>query len=502
MSTRQETLTCSGAMVLPKESKRRINQASGFIFVDASNINSNGLLSKDAKISIRRQAARSGKKSHRLQSAAQTDVPMPEDGSHSGLIVLQEPHYTLFPHLSLKGYELLRATYNFDILDLATFAEVDLATNAHVLLQNEPSRYKEFLARSQSSFLAHLPSLYGQNACLDDAMCCVAARASQMVGLSIKQRIPDLLYGKAIESLQKEITGVSGCPTANSYCATRLLALYELLGEPRTTRLVTHLRGSAALLGLRQAALYESSFDRALLKSQGPSIVVNELYTMKHSMFEDPEWQQLFQHASTLETDLESCTWWRFFGVVTLLPGILKDLRVLFDRGANQAGYVHQSGRILERATMVHKGLHENNVLYQSKPPHPPSLFHLPVSAESSDRTRLREFFLYTMIFICRARATLSPDRMDRAINEAEAQTFATQALLIAKVTKEFDGAMAWHFEQRNGLAKSVTQTRVDWLVSLADDGHSIELNQPLAQRWLKWENSWRSSVLDVEYGV
>ncbi|RSL59325.1 hypothetical protein CEP51_013938 [Fusarium floridanum] len=331
-------------------------------------------------------------------------------------------------------------------------------------------------------------------------MRCVAARASQMVGLLIKQCTPDLLYGKALQSLQGEIGDGSVCPTANSYCATRLLMLYELLGKPHTTRLVTHLRGSVQLLGLRKAAQFESRFDRALLKSQGQIIVVDELYRMRRSMFEDPEWQRLFQHASTLETDHESSFWWKFFGIVTFLPGILKNMRTLFNDGAYQSGCTDQSAIVLERATMVYRKLHESNVLYQRRTPHPSSLFDLPVSAESLDRTRLREFFVYTMIYICRIRATLSLDDMERALNEAEAQTFATQALLIEKVTKQLDRTMAWHFEQRNGLAQSVAETRVTWLSDLVGNPHGVNLNELLAQRWLKWENSWRNTVLDLEY--
>ncbi|RMJ02313.1 hypothetical protein CDV36_015417 [Fusarium kuroshium] len=89
---------------------------------------------------------------------------------------------------------------------------------------------------------------------------------------------------------------------------------------------------------------------------------------------------------------------------------------------------------------------------------------------------------------------------MERALNEAEAQTFATQALLIEKVTKQLDRTMAWHFEQRNGLAQSVAETRVTWLSDLVGNQHDVNLNELPAQRWLKWENSWRNTVLDLEY--
>jgi len=188
-------------------------------------------------------------------------------------------------------YETFRLSYNFDITDLTSFTDVDLATNAYRLLQDEPNRLVSLLQKQYSSFLAYLPSRYGSSTCLDDAMHCVAARAGQILGFQMPKSMPYILYGKALKSLQIAISDGAECTVSDIYCVTRLLVLYEvshpyvqssnglnitviqLIGPPDTTRLAHHHRGGIRLVELRGPDCYTSKFDWMLLKSQGPSIV-------------------------------------------------------------------------------------------------------------------------------------------------------------------------------------------------------------------------------------
>ncbi|KAH7126556.1 hypothetical protein B0J13DRAFT_565647 [Dactylonectria estremocensis] len=59
-------------------------------------------------------------------------------------------------------------------------------------------------------------------------------------------------------------------------------------------------------------------------------------------------------------------------------------------------------------------------------------------------------------MYICRVLATLSLSEIERATSEVEAQTLATQTLLIEEVTTELDPAIAWRLQQRNGFAHSI----------------------------------------------
>lgn len=226
------------------------------------------------------------------------------------------------------------------------------------------------------------------------------------------------------------------------------------------------------------------------------------MYREESSMFEAQDWQDAFQRIANLQSDPDRRLWWRFFGIACFLPGILKNLRRLVGDLPHQPEYSSRGSAILERAKGVYKAMHNEHVIYQHTAPHPRSLFGLPSSAESSDRTRLRVFFFYTIIYICRVLATLAPSEIERATSEVEAQEFANRALHVKEVTTELDPAMAWHLQQRNDLARSIIDTQEEWF---SDNEHGtpwVELQSFLAKRWLKWEDSWRARVLAKELGV
>ncbi|KAH6972714.1 hypothetical protein BKA56DRAFT_492559 [Ilyonectria sp. MPI-CAGE-AT-0026] len=506
-----------------RKPRSRVKEGPAFVFVDTVGAPSTRLKKNDAKTIVRRQAARSGHTRRQDESANQENIAtlpdsrelIPARKSAPGATSPAKDRYGMWKRNTLhdvpslgpipqplsSGYETFRLRYNFDITDLTSFTDVDLATNAYRLLRDEPNRLVSLLQKQYSSFLAYLPSRYGSSTCLDDAMHCVAARAGQMLGFPMQKSTPSILYGKALNSLQIAIWDGAECTGSDIYCVTRLMVLYELIGPPDTTHLAHHHRGGIRLVELRGPGCYTSKFDWMLLKSQGPSIIIDEMYRKESSMFEAQEWQRVFQRASDLQSDTDCRLWWKFFGTTGFLPGILKDLRNLLEDAPHRCGYSVRSSAILERARSMHKALHNDHVIYQHAAPHPQSLFNLPVSAESPDRIRLRVFFLYTMMYICRVLATLSPSEIERATSEVEAQTFASQTLLIEEVTTKLDPAMAWHLQQRNGLAHSIIQKKEEWF---SDNEHGMsqdKLKSFLAQRWLKWENLWRARVLAEELG-
>ncbi|KAK2762569.1 hypothetical protein FQN54_000742 [Arachnomyces sp. PD_36] len=506
---------------LVKKPRSRAKEGPAFIFVDTTDNLSAGLEGKDARIAIRSQAARSGRKRRRDESTGSENV----DITHSVALVSLPKNAAIESHttgdhcsmrdkesspipspaypiqLSYNGYETLRVKYNVDITHLTSFTDVDLGRTAYLSIRDQPTRLSSLLLKQSSSFLTYLPSRYGFTPYLDDAMHCVAARAGQMLGFPVPAPTLTTLYTKALHSLQVAIEDSEHCLGSDVYCATRLLTLFELIGLPDVNRWICHSRGGIKLIQLRGPQNHKSRFDRMLLKSQGPSIIVDEMFREQTSIFETPDWQSFFEHASSTETDVDTSLWWKFFGASCFMPGILKDLRILFKATLSQPEYLEQSSMILERANSMYKTLQDSHILYQHRPPHPPSLFLFPNSPESADRVRLRGFFLYITMYICRVQASLCPNELERARSEVEAQTFATQALLVEKMAAELDPAMTWHLEQRNALAHSIIETREDWF-SVGTDGMSwVELRDFLAKRWLKWEDSWRDTVLNEELG-
>ncbi|PLB46400.1 hypothetical protein P170DRAFT_457067 [Aspergillus steynii IBT 23096] len=495
-----------------RKPRSRAKDGPAFVFVDQADGLSSGTSDQDARAVIRRQAARSGRKHRRdeyaspetrdgLVAATQSQTAEDDDTWNRNMqLKVSSPSPKLSP--SLNGYETLRVKYNFDITDLTSFTDVDLGRIAYLSLRDHPTRLASLLQKRSSSFLAFLPSRYGSSSYLDDAMHCVAARAGQMLGFPVRASTLSVLYVKALRSLQDVILDKAQILGPDVYCATRLLALYELLGLPDANHWVHHNRGGIKLVELRGPANHRTRFDLMLIKSQGPSIVIDSMYRQEASFFEAPEWQKFFKNASIGDADPDLSLWWEFFGAISFMPGILKDMRLLFTDTSFQLECKRRASEILERTRRMHTSLHENHIRYQRKYPCPPSLFDLPASVESPDRVRLRGFFLYVIMYISRVKATLSPDQSERVASEVEAQAFATQTLLIEQMTARLDPAMTWHLEQRNALPYSIVQTRDEWLSDVDPKMSQEELELFLARRWLKWEDSWRDAVLKAELTV
>ncbi|KAI9040358.1 uncharacterized protein KD926_008315 [Aspergillus affinis] len=501
-----------------KKPRSRAKDGPAFVFVDHADSLSLASSDKDARALIRRQAARSGCKRRRDEYASQEHIdPLrgldavatthsetsdESDDTWSRGILCEVSNPSPRPQPSYNGYDTLRVKYNFDITDLTSFTDVDLGRIAYLSLRDQPTRLVSLLQKRSSSFLAFLPSRYGSRAYLDDAMHCVAARAGQMLGFPVRASTLSMLYVKALRSLQHAILDRTECLGPDVYCATRLLALYELLGLPDANHWVHHNRGGLKLVEVRGPENHTTRFDRMLIKSQGPSIVIDGMYRKEASMFEAPEWQKFFKHASTAETDTDLSLWWELFGAISFMPGILKDMRLLFKDFSSTPEYKKRATEILERTRNMHCALHEGHTCYHRRLPHLPSLFDLPVSAESSDRVRLRGFFLYVIMYISRVLATLSPDEAERAASEFEAQAFATRTLLIEEMSAKLDPAMTWHLEQRNALPYSILRTGDEWLSDGDPRMSWEELKAFLQQRWLRWEDSWRDGVLAAELTV
>ncbi|KAE8152969.1 hypothetical protein BDV25DRAFT_169737 [Aspergillus avenaceus] len=503
-----------GPHLTSKKHRCRAKNGPAFVFVNADSV-ALGTQDQDARAIVRRQAARSGCKrryggnmNHGLDCDRQGSLGQTTTGhsvseiNHWRRVWAAASNPSPAPQPSSTGYEALRVEYNFDLTDLSTFTNVDLGRMAYLSLQCQPTRLRSLLQRQCPSFLSYLPSRFGTSQCLDDAMRCVAAGAGQRLGLPIRAATPFRLYVKALSSLQAAIEDKDQCLQSDVYCATRLLTVYELLGLPESNHWVHHNRGGMKLVELRGPANHKTQFDWMLLKSQGPSIIIDEMYRKEASIFESAEWKTFFDRASETEKNAECRLWWKFFGTIRLMPGILKDIRILCDATLPQSAYLVKGSYILRRAREVHQALYVNHVLYQQQPPCPSSLFDIPTAAESPDRVRLRLFLLYVTLYMCRIEATFAPSQIERATSEVEAQIFAAQALRIERATAQLDPSMCWHLEQRNALAHSVLQTKAEWTSDSCDHMAFGERKAFLAQRWLRWEDAWRDQVLSEELGA
>ncbi|KAK8013134.1 hypothetical protein PG991_009405 [Apiospora marii] len=232
------------------------------------------------------------------------------------------------------------------------------------------------------------------------------------------------------------------------------------------------------------------------------------IYRKEPSLFETREWQTFFARAAADEPDADAQLLWKLIGAISFLPGILKDIQALSERGApcGSSEYRDRSTDILERTRCIYRAFQVGHFFYQQRPPHPASLLDMPLAdaaaAESPGRVRLRGVFFCSMIYFCRVQATFAPEAGERAASEAEAQTLASQALLIIRETQGRDPVLAWHLEERNNLARSVVRTRDEWGPDREGEmGGREELSGFLLRRLRTWLDTWAEESLAAEVG-
>lgn len=287
-----------------RKPRSRAKDGPAFVFIDATETFSDapqeGLTPRAL---IRRQAARSGRKHQRTQSTSKEASNIPGQSKLTALVVpgvcklyvddegvCKSIDPFLAPRPSSTGYEALKTKYNFDIRYLTNFFDVSLGKPSS-LLHKQRTFLGSLLQQQPSSFLNHLPSRYGCNRQLDDAINCLAARVGSIFGFPTKPATVAALYGKALQSLQIAVADRELMLNPDVYCATRLLTLYEvslsiflttfsyhynnvqLVSRPEDNHWVLHGRGGLDLIKLRGPSNHTTEFDWMLLKSQGLFLV-------------------------------------------------------------------------------------------------------------------------------------------------------------------------------------------------------------------------------------
>ncbi|KAL2866054.1 uncharacterized protein BJX67DRAFT_372740 [Aspergillus lucknowensis] len=434
-----------------RKPRSRAKDGPAFVFIDATeNFSDAAQEEPTPRDLIQRQAARSGRKHQRIQNTSKeatnipgqtklTEVVFPGVGKlyvdDKGACTSIDPF--LAPQPSSMGYEALQTKYNFDIRYLTNCFDVSLGEPSS-LLHEQRTFLGNLLQQQPSSFLNHLPSRYGCNLQLDDAISCLAARVGSIFGFPARPETVTSLYGKALQSLRIAVADRILMSNADIYCATRLLTLYERVSCPEDNHWVLHGRGGLDLIKFRGPSNHTTEIDWMLLKSQGLFLMTCST-NLRGSIFEAPEWQSMF-------------------GLMCFIPGMVSELKTLFIKPFSHSDHFNQTSNLLERARWLYDRIHDSHIHYQ-KNTSSLSLLSLPVTPESLDRIRLRLFYLTCQIQICRAIATISEDQIERATREEEAQTLAAQALLIQQKAADLDLAIL-----------------------------ACELPRYLAQRWLEWQ--------------
>lgn len=224
-----------------RKQQSRAKDGPAFVFINATEtVSDTPQEGSTPRALIRRQAARSGRKHQRAQNTSRDAIKIAGPSNLTSLVLpgvgklyldergaCQSVDPILTPQPSSTGYEALQTKYNFDIRYLTNFFDVSLGKPSS-MLHEQRTFLGNLLQQQPSSFLNHLPSRYGCNQQLDDAINCLAARVGSIFGFPTRPATVAALYGKALQSLRVALADRTLMLNPDVYCATRLLTLYEV----------------------------------------------------------------------------------------------------------------------------------------------------------------------------------------------------------------------------------------------------------------------------------
>ncbi|KAL9052523.1 MAG: hypothetical protein Q9206_004274 [Seirophora lacunosa] len=100
------------------------------------------------------------------------------------------------------GYEAIRMRCDLDVVHLSALTAMHIGKTTVQPLQASPSYIIEILRWKQWSYLSNIPLRYGNTKCLDEAVCCLAARVGQWItGAGEPSYLDLMLYSKAVQGL-------------------------------------------------------------------------------------------------------------------------------------------------------------------------------------------------------------------------------------------------------------------------------------------------------------
>ncbi|KAI4179545.1 MAG: hypothetical protein L6R41_007782 [Letrouitia leprolyta] len=239
---------------------------------------------------------------------------------------------------SSTGYEAMRIRYDFDVLDLSALTALHVGRATAEQLQDKPACLREILRSRQWSYFSYMPWRYGQTKCLDDALCCVAARARQWVanpGSPNGQVL--MLYCKAVKSLQTAIDDPVQRMQADVLCATEVLSIFQLLDTERFDSWTLHAAGAANLIRLRGPERYKTPFEKALFLAQAGPIITEATLDAVPCFLEEPAWQQLFQNVVLGKSVFSyySDMFVKFWACISAIPGLARSVLQVLRQSPN-----------------------------------------------------------------------------------------------------------------------------------------------------------------------
>ncbi|KAI4177392.1 MAG: hypothetical protein LQ343_000372 [Gyalolechia ehrenbergii] len=398
---------------------------------------------------------------------------------------------------SSTGYEAMRIRYDFDVLDLSALTALHIERTTAQPLQDKPSCLLEILRYRQWSYFSYMPWRYGHTRCLDDALCCVAARVRQWI---TKPGRPDdqvlVLYSKAVKSLQAAIDDPIQRMQPDVLCAVEVLSIFQLLDTERWDSWTLHAAGAANLIRLRGPGRYETNFEKALFLAQVGPIITEATLDASPCFLEEPAWQRLFQTVVLGKSVSSSYSdvFVRLWACISAIPGLTRNTRLAIRRDGKFSRLAREQlrSRIFDhRSRLMRLGVEENLASVV-----PYGQIECSYLLMEQAETELRYDILGVL-----ARNLIRLERLIVALDssvaislEAHVQELARNVLEIERAATAVNPRATLSLTYKVMLAKSALLTGEEWRQELLCRPPNATMNTETFDRWIGLTCPWRVS--------
>ncbi|KAL8783403.1 MAG: hypothetical protein Q9213_004662 [Squamulea squamosa] len=414
------------------------------------------------------------------------------------------------PSPSSTGFEAVRIRFDFDPVSLSGLTSIHVGRATARTLHVRPDSLLCILRCRKWSYLEYLPSRFGQTTCLDDAICCIAARVRQWMSAPAEpNRLALKLYSKAVHSLQVALNDPVLCRHPNVLCATEIMSIFELLDSGQDLMPTHHTTGVAALIEFRGSQGYQTDFEKSLFLAQWGPIYTEAMHQDNaHCFLEEPAWQATVQSiileksASIPYAGAFVSAW----ACMSRLPSLCRSIRAVVCDPHETSTAIR--GPLLSRAYDLRSQLMDagsKNGLTSTK-----SYGNQTYSFFTSDKTEgTKRYEILGGIAVNLMKVERYIVALDSKVAvpmEGHAQQLALQILDLERTASEHCPRAALFLACRALTAKAVLLTASDWRHDAFSRGTDSLISKPVFERWLKLcspqrvMDEWKSKYDEVSH--
>ena len=344
-------------------------------------------------------------------------------------------------------------------------------------LPDDYLRYSKILSLTDAECLPIITSCYGQSACLDAAIDCLASRFEDLLRGVSEQASTTRLYTRALRRLYQSINTAAYRKRLQIYHSIPLLILYELLSPLDQVAYMNHARGAVHLLALMGPREMKTELNRSLLAAQSAMMVTENLKDGHDHFCATPEWHEALQQtidAKSLAGSHRSEADVTLTIIATALPGLCNRVeRLVMD--SNKAVDLTLQQDISEIVTRLQGWKLAWKVVLRADEKDP--------VREGKKRFLFAMFFMHSAI-VNRLAAATPASRKERMDSERAALEAANDALQTPTIANPHGFIYRTRVSLVTKLACSVADTSDDWKQEIQRATSGQPITQALFRAW------------------